>query len=52
MVRRGGREALEIRSKIGEHERQSVILQLATQWRHSNLVTLVMVREENHSGEA
>ena len=51
MTRSGGREALK-RSRIRQDERQLVMVQLATQWRRSNLVILVMLRKGNHSGEA
>ena len=51
MTRRGGKEASERRSGIGENERQPVMVQLAAQWRHSNLVILVVLRKGNHPGE-
>ena len=41
MTRRGGREASERRSEIGEDERQPVIARPAALWRRSNLVILV-----------
>ena len=37
---------------IGDDERQPVMVRLATQWRHSNLVKLVALRKGNHPGEA
>ena len=40
MTQRGVKEALERRKGIGEDERQLVMAGLASQWRHSNLVTL------------
>ena len=52
MIRRGGREASERRSEIGEDKRQPVMVQLAAQWRRSNVVTLVALRKGNHPGEA
>ena len=45
MTCRGGREASERRSGIGENKRQPEMVQLAAQRRHSNLVTLVMLKE-------
>ena len=51
MTRRGGEEALEIRSGIGEDEKQPVIARLAARWRHSNLVLSVTLKG-NHMGEA
>ena len=48
----GGRKASERRRGIGEDERQPVMAQLATRWRHSNLVILVMLKKGNHPGEA
>ena len=51
MTRRGGKKVSERRSGIGENERQSVMAQLATWWRHSNLVILVALRKGNHPGE-
>ena len=51
MTRRGGREASERRSGIGEDERQPVMAQLAARWRRSNLVILVTLRKGNHPGE-
>ena len=51
MTRRGGREASERRTEIGEDERQPVMEQLAARWRRSNLVILVTLRKGNHPGE-
>ena len=50
MTRRGGKEALERRSGMGEDERQLVMARPATRWRHSNLVKLVMLKKGNHPG--
>ena len=52
MTRRGGKEALERKSGIGEDERQPMMAQLAARWRRSNLVELVALRKGNHPGEA
>ena len=52
MTRRGGKEASERRTGIGEDERQPVMARLAARWRRSNLVKLVALRNGNHSGEA
>ena len=52
MTRRGGREASERSSGIGEDKRQSVMVQMAARWRRSNLVKLVTLRKGNHPGEA
>ena len=52
MTRRGGKEASESRSGIGENERQPVMARLAARWSRSNLVTLVALRKGNHPGEA
>ena len=52
MTRRGGKEASERRSGIGEEERQPVMVRLAARWRRSNLVILVTLRKANHLGEA
>ena len=52
VTRRGGREASERRSGIGEDERQPVMARLAAPWKCSNLVKLVALRKKNHSGEA
>ena len=52
MIRRGGKEALERTSGIGEDERQPVMARLAARWTRSDLVKLVMLRKENHPGEA
>ena len=50
MTHRGGEEASEKRTGIGEDERQPVMVQLVAWWRCSNLVKLVMLRKGNHSG--
>ena len=52
MTRKGGKEASERRSGIGEDERQPVVTRLATRWKCSNLVILVTLRKGNHPGEA
>ena len=52
MTRRGGREASEKRTGMGEDERQPVMARLAARWRRSNLVILVALRKGNHPGEA
>ena len=52
MTRRGGKEASERSREIGEDERQPVMARLAAQWRRSNLVNLVAIRNGNHPGEA
>ena len=52
MTRREGKQASERKSGIGEDERQPVMAQLATRWRHSNLVILVALKKGNHPGEA
>ena len=52
MTRRGGKEASVSSRGIGEDKRQPVMVQLAAQWRHSNLVILVAPRKGNHPGEA
>ena len=49
---RGGTEAFERRSEIGDDERQPVMARLAAGWRRSNFVRLVALRKENHPGEA
>ena len=46
MTRRGGKEAMERRRGIREDERYLVMVRLATQWRCSDLVRLVMLRIE------
>ena len=51
VTRRGGREASERRSGIGENERQPVMARLAARWMRSNLVILVTLRKGNHPGE-
>ena len=52
MTRRGGKEASERRSGIGEDERRPVMARLAARWRRSNLVKLVVLKKGNHPGEA
>ena len=52
MTRRGGKEASDRRSEIGEDERQSMMARLAARWRRSNLVILVTLRNGNYPGEA
>ena len=52
MTRRGGREASERRSGIGEDEREPVMVRLAARWRRSNLVILVTLKKGDHPGEA
>ena len=52
MTRRGGTEASEKRSGIGEDERQPVMARLAARWRRSDLVRLVALRNGNHPGKA
>ena len=52
MTRRGGREASERKSGIGEDKRQPVMVRLAARWRRSNLVRLVALTKGNHPGEA
>ena len=52
VTRRGGREASEKRSEIGEKEMQPVMAQLATWWRRSNLVILVTLKKGNYPGVA
>ena len=52
MTRRGGKEALERRSGIGEDKRQPMMVRLAAWWRRSNLMILVALRKGNHLGEA
>ena len=49
---KGGKEASERRSGIGEDERQPMMVRLAPQWMRSNLVKLVALRKGNHPGEA
>ena len=51
MTRKGGKEASERRSGIGEDERQPVMVQLAARSRRSNLVILVTLKKGNHPGE-
>ena len=52
MTRRGGKEASKSRSGIGEDKRQLVMARLCAQWRHYNLVILVMLKKGNHPGKA
>ena len=52
MTRRGGKEASVSSRGIGVNERQPVMARLATRWRRSNLVRLVVLRKGNHLGEA
>ena len=52
MTDRGGRDASERRSGIGEDKRQPVMARLAARWRRANLVILVTSRKGNHPGEA
>ena len=52
MTRRGGKEASERRSGIGEDERQPVMARLADGWRHSNLVQFLRLKKGNHLSEA
>ena len=52
MTRRGGKEASERRSGIGENQRQPMMARLAAGWRCSNLMELVTLRKGNHPGEA
>ena len=51
MTRRGGKEASERRSGIGEDERQPVMARLAARWKRFSLVELVALRKGNHPGE-
>ena len=52
MTHRGGKEASLRRRGIGDDERQPVMVQLVTQWRCFNLMKLIMLKKENHQGEA
>ena len=52
VTRRGGKEASDRRSGIGEDERQPVMARLAARWRRSNLVVLATFKKGNHPGEA
>ena len=52
MTYRGGKEASERSSGIGEDEKQPVMARLAARSRRSNLVRLVALRNGNHPGEA
>ena len=51
VTRKGGKEASERRSGIGEYERQSMMARLSLRWRRSNLVILEMLKKGNHPGE-
>ena len=52
MTCRGGKEASERRTGIGENERQPEMARLAARWSRSNLVILITLRKGNHLGEA
>ena len=52
VTRRGGKEASERRSGLGEDERQPVMARLAAWWRRSHLVILVTLKKGNHPGQA
>ena len=52
MTRRGGKEASERRSMIGEDERQPIMARLAARWRRFDLVKFVTLRKANHPDEA
>ena len=52
MTRRGGKEASERRSGVGEDERQPVMVRLAARCWRLDLVILVTLRKGNHPGEA
>ena len=52
MTRRGGKEASERRTGIGEDEKQPVMALLAARWRRSNLVILITLKKGNHPDEA
>ena len=52
VTRRGGKEATDKRSGIGEDEGQPMMARLAARWRRSNLVILVTLGKGNHPGEA
>ena len=52
MTCRGGKEASERRTGIGENEKQLVMARLVARWRRFNLVILVALRKGNHLGEA
>ena len=46
MTRRGGKEASERSRRIGEDERQPVMVQPSARWRRSNLVKMVKCKCE------
>ena len=52
MTRRGGRDASERKSRIGEDKRLLEMVRLAARQRRSNSIILVKLRKENHPGEA
>ena len=52
MTRRGGIEASERRSGIGEDEKRPEMAQLAAWWRRYNLAILVTLKKGNYPGEA
>ena len=52
MTCRGGRDASERRSGIGEDERQPEMAQLAARSKRCNLVILVTLKKGNHPVEA
>ena len=52
MACRGGKEASERRSGIGEDERQPVMAPLVARWSRSNLLRLVALKKGNHPSEA
>ena len=49
--RRGGKEASEKMSGIGEDEKQPVMARLAAQWRCSSLVKFIVLGNRDHPGE-
>ena len=51
MTCRGGKEASERRTGIGEDERQPVTARIVARWRRFNLVILITLRKGNHPGE-
>ena len=52
MTRRGGKEASESKSGIGEDEGQPIMARLVAWWRRFNLVILVTLKKGNRLGEA
>ena len=52
MTRRGGKEASDKRSGIGEDERQLEVVRLAARSKSYDLVMLVTLRKGNHPDEA